>query len=187
MSSPVESWDLIAYRAALRARAARLRMDPRVVVKFDASDLVQETLLRAVKTDHVPPELDTDAKRLGWLAVIQDNALNDRYRADFGPKRNLAGEQAFAQSLADSSIEMPEAVDPAPPVAERVARNELQRQAAAELDKLGERERLVVKLKMEGLTFDEIAARLGLTVGETSAAYYRGLRQLRERMEGQTE
>ena len=44
---PANDWQLERYQALLRLRARQLHFDPRLKRRFDSSDLVQETLLKA--------------------------------------------------------------------------------------------------------------------------------------------
>ena len=84
--SLLDGWDLDQYRAALRRRAGTLRIDPRVQVRFDESDLVQETLMKAVQADQSPCKGTSHDERIAWLFAIQENLLLDKYDEQFAQK-----------------------------------------------------------------------------------------------------
>jgi DNA-directed RNA polymerase specialized sigma24 family protein len=87
----LDGWDLERYRTYLRARARLLWLDRRVRLRFDESDLVQETLLRAAASDE-PCRGQSDAERIAWLERIQDRVLIDKDREHHAEKRDVKRE-----------------------------------------------------------------------------------------------
>src|SRR4051812_11281400 len=78
MTTP-SRWQLERYLPLLRLLARRIDLDRRLRVRFDWSDLVSETLLRAhAKIDQC--EADTEGELVAWLKVILANTLKDRVR-----------------------------------------------------------------------------------------------------------
>ncbi len=188
MPSPLEEWDLEKFRLALRERASRLRHDPRVRVRFDESDLTQETLRNALKARQIPEGLTDDNKKLAWLMAIQDTTLIDLHRKQFAAKRDVRRErdlQSLRKALRDSSIQEAHlAIDPSAPPAEKAEQREDERLTDDAIARLGPPQSDVLRLKKEGRTFEEIGAALGLTPASAAGHYYRGLKKLREQLGG---
>jgi RNA polymerase sigma factor (sigma-70 family) len=186
MASPLDDWDLKRYREILRERASRLRRDPRVQVRFDESDLTNETLLNALKTPQPPEGLTDDEKRLRWLAVIQDNTLIDLYRKQFAAKRDVRREQNFQslqEALRESSIDQARlAVDPSPSPAEQAEQREIERLTDDAIQRLGSPQRDILRLRQQGRTLEEIAQVLGLTLPSVAGHYYRSLKKLKDQL-----
>lgn len=189
MASPLDDWDLERYRAILRERASRLRRDPRIRVRFDESDLTNETLLNAVKVDHLPTELASDERRLAWLAVIQDNTLIDLHRKQFAAKRDVRRErdmQSLQKALRESSInEARLAVDPSASPAEQAQQREIERLTEDAINQLDSPQRDILRLRRQGCTLEEIANALGLTLPSVAGYYYRALKKLKDQLKPQ--
>ena len=165
----LEGWDLDQYRIALRQRAETLKIDPRVQVRFDESDLVQETLMKALKADQAACTGSTHGERIAWLFAIQENLLRDKYDEQFAKKRDprrevdvAAMQRAFVDSTADF-ISQGQAAGPSP--SEDAAQREEHEILAKLLAQLPEEYRKVLLLRQEGLTVTEIAGQLGVTDG----------------------
>ncbi|MEN3338153.1 MAG: polymerase sigma-70 factor, subfamily [Acidobacteriota bacterium] len=128
------------------------------VSRPDVEDLVQDVFLQAMK------QLSSlrDARAFGgWLAAIARNLTTDHLRRT--PR----------------VAEMPE---------DLAVASEEQTEARAVLDVIrtlpaAYRETLVLRL-VEGMTGPEISARTGLTPASVRVNLHRGMRQLRERLEG---
>src|SRR5713226_5208632 len=86
--APANDWQLERYRPLLRLRARQLHLDPRLKRRFDSSDLVQETLLKAHKNLH-QFRGTTEAELVKWLQEILANALADQVRKATTGKRNV--------------------------------------------------------------------------------------------------
>src|SRR5260370_29991824 len=95
----LDGWDLNRYRAYLRSGTRLLWLDRRVRVRFDESDLVQETLLRAAASAE-PVRGKTDRERINWLERIQDRVLIDKDREHHADKRDVSREKDLARALA---------------------------------------------------------------------------------------
>src|SRR5262245_31396195 len=76
---------------------ARLHLSPRLRSKLDASDVVQETLLKA-SAHRVQFRGQADGELAAWLRQILVNTLADALRAFGGPKRDAALEASLDQS-----------------------------------------------------------------------------------------
>src|SRR5262249_13692959 len=98
-NGPVQA--LERFRDYLRL-LARLQLDPRLQSKLDASDLVQQTLLKAHESlDQFRGK--TAAEQAAWLRQILARTLANAFR-DFGrAKRDVALERSLEASLWESS------------------------------------------------------------------------------------
>lgn len=141
----------------------------------EARDLCQEAFLKAYRGLKA---FKGEARFSSWLYQIALNLCRDRMRRRRGrvlvSLDEVEGEGASAQAGAGpSALELVEARDMA-------------RRVAAAVAALPDDQREVVVLKeYQGLTFLEIAETLGLPTSTVKTRLYRGLVQLRERLEQQ--
>jgi RNA polymerase sigma-70 factor (ECF subfamily) len=101
MAVPGE-WHPERYRDLLCVLARQIQMGPRLRRRFDASDLAQETLLKATRNLE-QFRGGTEAEFVKWLQEIMQNALADAIRQARAQKRDVAQEQAPAAVVNDSS------------------------------------------------------------------------------------
>jgi RNA polymerase sigma-70 factor (ECF subfamily) len=172
--------DLEPYRPYLRL-LARLHLDPRLAGKLDASDLVQQTFLRACaafeKLRNPEP-----AVVAAWLRRILARTLADAVRDFERARRDLARERSLEAALdySASALESWLAADQSSPSL-RAARNEQLLRLAEALDTLPEGVREAVLLKhCQGWTLNRIAAHLNRSPAAVASLLRRGLRQLRD-------
>ena len=85
--SPDPALDFDRFRPLLRLHARRLQLDPRVKARFDESDVVQETLLRAWQHPEVIG--DTERPVRAWLFTVARNMIIDDRRS--ARHRNVVG------------------------------------------------------------------------------------------------
>ena len=181
MSAP-HTWDYVRYRTALQRNAATLQIDRRVQARFDESDLVQETLVRALESHRSCCQGSTDGKRIAWLLTVQKRLLRDKYAELFAQKRDLRREVSATvgrQPRSDSTVDLiAEPRDPGPsPSAEAARREELARLTRC-LDRLPPKYREVLFLRHEGRTISEITQILGVTVGSVAGLIARATKRL---------
>lgn len=192
MTPPFEEWNLDHCRQVLRRRADRVLRDPGVKMTFDASDLVQETLLKATKAAEegtIPEDLTDERKRLAWLLVVQGNALIDMQRRQNAGKRG-GGQpddlQALQRSLRDSAIDVADvAIDPSSHPEDKADLRERERRTDEAIERLDSPQREILRLrKQHGWTFERIAEELGsgLTPGKVAGHVRRGLKKLEEQL-----
>ena len=173
---------LAGFRDYLRL-LARLQLDERLRGKLDPSDLVQQTLLKAVEAaDQFRGR--TAAEQAAWLRQILAHTLANAIRDFTRAKRDVNLERSLEVSLSQSSsrLEAWIAADQAPPgrIAER---NELLQRLATALAELPEPQREALLLRhCQGMALADIAERLGRTRAAVASLLRRGLQALRERL-----
>ena len=174
-------WHPERYRDLLCVLARQIQMDPRLRRRFDSSDLVQETLLKATQN------LDqfrggTEAELVKWLQGIMENALVDATRKARAQKRDVAQEEAIAVVVKDSSARLQNwLVAPDSSPSQRAEREEQLLRVAAALAKLPEVQRDVVILRDSLDTpIRAIAEQLGRSEKAITGLLLRGRRRLRE-------
>jgi RNA polymerase sigma-70 factor (ECF subfamily) len=148
----------------------------RIVGNHDeARDLSQEAFLKAYRALGA---FKQEARFSSWLYQIAINATRDRLR-----RRRRRNDLSL-----DDVEERAEAVlrDAGPSALDLIESNDLSRVVAAAMAALPEEQREVVILKeYEGLTFPEIAETLDVPLSTVKTRLYRGLGQLRVRLERQ--
>jgi RNA polymerase sigma-70 factor (ECF subfamily) len=178
--APIEDW-LVRFRPWL-ALTARMHIDSHFRGKFDPSDIVQATLMEAWRS---APEFRgrTEAERIAWLRKILAHVLAHEVRRYRGTrKRDLNRELSMERSLAQSSQQMNAAlVSAMTSPSERAAKQEQQVLLAEMLDKLPADYREVIILRnLQGLGHNEVAQRMGRSVGAVRMLWVRALQELRQ-------
>jgi RNA polymerase sigma-70 factor (ECF subfamily) len=174
-------WHPERYRDLLCVLARQIQMDPRLRRRFDASDLVQETLLKA--TQNLEQfHGGTEAELVKWLQGIMHNALADATRKARARKRDVAQEEVLAVVVNDSSARLQNwLVAPDSSPSQRAEREEQLLRLAAALAQLPEDQRDVVILRDSlGTPIRTIAEQLGRSQKAIAGLLVRGRRKLRE-------
>jgi RNA polymerase sigma-70 factor (ECF subfamily) len=170
---------LASYRNYLRL-LARTGLDASLQGKADPSDLVQETLLKAVER-FGQFRGATDAELAGWLRQILARGLADLVRRYHTQARHAGREQSLEQLLQRSSQAMEQVLaveDTSPSSAAR--RRDLGVVLADALAELSEEHREVIVLHhLEGLDWDEVARRMGRSAAAVHKLWTRALTKLR--------
>jgi RNA polymerase sigma-70 factor (ECF subfamily) len=171
---------LARYRDYLRV-LARLHLRERLRGKLDASDIVQQTILHA-HARRAQFRGATEAEWLGWLRAILANTLAAVVREFKTAARDLARERSLEAELEQSAARLERILtaDQPSPSEGAVRCEELLRLARA-LGRLPEDQRRVVELHhLKGLPVAEVAAEIGRTRPAVVGLLFRGLKQLRE-------
>jgi RNA polymerase sigma-70 factor (ECF subfamily) len=165
---------------------ARLHGDKRLQGKFDASDLVQETFLEAHR-DFDQFRGGTEHELAAWLRqILVSNLANlvrhyrGTQRRDVRLERQLAAEMDRSSQVLDRGL-VAAHLSPS----QQVARKE---QAVILADALGAlpadyREAIILR-HLEGLSFPEVADRMGRTVESVKKLWARALARLRGSLGG---
>jgi len=173
------SLSLDRFRGYLRV-LAHMQLRARFQGKFDASDVVQETLLKAHAAlnefrGHEPAEL------AAWLRQILARTLADLGRDLERAKRDIKLERSLEGSLEHSSVRLLGwlASDQPSPSQQAIFNEEAVRlaEALAVLPEL-QREALVLK-HCEGWSLADIGRHLGRSPAAVASLLRRGLKQLR--------
>jgi RNA polymerase sigma-70 factor (ECF subfamily) len=164
---------------------ARAQIGRRLRGKVDAADVVQEVCLEAHR-HFAGFRGDTEGALLGWLRQILGATLSNLVRRYYGTqRRDVRLERELTADLDESSQLLGEglaAPDSSP--SHQASRRE---QAVVLAEALGHlpadyREVLVLR-HLEGLSFPEVAARMGRSVEATKKLWARGLDRLRRALE----
>ena len=177
-----DGWPLESYRDYLLL-LARLHLGPRLQPKLDASDLVQETLLKAHQ-QRQEFRGQTEQEWAAFLRRILVNTLADAGRHFGRDKRDVGREQSLAIDLEQSSARLEAwlAADRSSP-SERVQRQELLLRLGTAMAQLPEDQRIAVTmryLQTPPAPIAEIAAALERSVKAVSGLVARGLTRLRQ-------
>lgn len=129
-----------------------------------AEDVAQETFVRALRQE-------TIASERSWLFAVATNLVRDGARRDARHGERLELLRAEREGEPD---------DPAPM---EVEREEERARARAAVAMLAERDRDALLMKEEGLSYEEIASALGLSVGSVGTTLSRARRRLMEAYE----
>ena len=173
------------HRARLRQMVA-IRMDSRLVSRFDPSDVVQETLIEAMR--QLPDYLrDCPMPFYPWLRQIAWNRLVDLHRRHVVARhRSVAREVRLEPAPEDHSAyrlaNLLLSRDSGPAV--RMLREEVRSRVHTAIANLPPEFREVLILRqLEQLSIGEIAAVLGIAEGTVKSRHFRALAQLRVLLE----
>jgi RNA polymerase sigma-70 factor (ECF subfamily) len=170
------------YRNYLRL-LARIEIGRKLQGKVDASDLVQEAFLDAHR--HFPNFRGTAEPQLvQWLREILAGTLANQVRRYFGTQardpRLEVGLRADLDQSAAGLAAIP--VDPNTSPSQQVVRREQSLIVAEALAELPDDYQAVIVLRhLDGLTFPQVAERMGRTVDSVEKLWIRALTQLRKR------
>jgi RNA polymerase sigma-70 factor (ECF subfamily) len=163
-----------------------VQIGQRLQGKVDASDLVQETFLEAHR-NFARFRGAGEAQFVSWLRQILAAKLADLLRRYLGTRgRDVRLEREIGDALDRSSALLQGGlVAPSSSPSQQAARRE---QAVLLADALGQlpddyREALVLR-HLEGLTFPEVARRMGRSLDSVEKLWLRGLARLRQLLGG---
>ncbi len=176
--------ELEQYRSWL-GLLARLQVEPRFRAKFDASDIVQQTLMEAVR-DWPGFRGETEAELAAWLRQILAHVLLHEMRRYGGVQRRDVGrEVSLEEAIAESSRRLGEALEaPGSSPSQRAGRHELELRLADALARLpADYAEIILLRNVEGLPHEEVARRMGRGVGAVRMLWVRALARLRQELD----
>jgi RNA polymerase sigma-70 factor (ECF subfamily) len=165
---------------------ARMQIGQRLQGKVDATDVVQETFLHAVR-DVAQFQGSSDRELAGWLRQILAARLADLVRRYCGTQcRDVRLEQALRVELDHSSQLLERGlVAPLSSPSQQAARHEQAAWLARALEQLPEDYREVLVLHhLEECAFPEVARRMGRSVEAVKKLWARALARLRRSVGG---
>jgi RNA polymerase sigma-70 factor, ECF subfamily len=162
----------------LRERLARMvgfRLDPRLVGRIDAEDVLQDTFLEAKK--RLQAFRDDDKPFLVWVRLITQQTMIDLHRKHLGAKMRSAGREVHAPTSGTmSGFFVGHITSPSGAVMREELRQKIE-QALASMDEI-DREVLLLR-HFEELSNKEAAAVLGIQENAASNRYVRALGRLK--------
>ena len=185
----IKHGDHDAFSALFEKHRSRLavlihyRLSPELRRFYEVDDILQETFLEAIR-DFDQFTYQAAGSFMSWLACLSDHVMADLARSRGRQKRRAAEILRFRS---ESNPSGPEPVDSRTP--SRVfAEEEGLQGLLAKLNALPENYRQAILLmKVEGLTTQEAAARLGKSNESTSLLLHRALKRFRALQEPQGE
>ncbi len=186
--SPLPGDALERYRPLLRLQLRQLQLDPRLRQRFDESDLIQETMLRAHQyRDRFRDE--GEAALVRWLGEILANVLTDAVRRERAQKRDVNLELSLQAAVAQSSVRLERflASEQSSPSQQAERNEELLRLAAAVEQLPDDQREVIVRRDLGGATLEEIARQMGRTEKSVAGLLLRGRRRLRELLQASQE
>lgn len=166
------------FRPYLRVLAERA-MDGRLAGRIDASDVVQQTYLSAVRKFDEFTGDDADALA-GWLQLIHERNLIDTARKHIQADMRSVDREATVVEL--DPIEDVELTSPS----QRLMRGENAVRLARALIHLPDDQCQAVRLRhLDGWSLEDIAQRMKRSKRAVAGLLHRGMENLRERLSGQ--
>ena len=169
---------LASYRDRLKSMV-KVHMDNRLARRFDASDVVQDSLFRAAQ------RLDQFEKAkvpfYVWLRQIAHDRLSELYeRHVHTQKRSVLREQAWGLSQDSISRLAVRLVDADGAVVDQAIQREMQQRLRLALKELPQQQREIVVMRyLEQMTVAEIAAACDLSEGAVKMRQLRTIENLR--------
>jgi RNA polymerase sigma-70 factor (ECF subfamily) len=167
---------------------ARVQISRRLQGKVDAADVVQEAFLGACR-DFSQFRGSTEQEFLGWLRQVLASVLANLVRHYQGTqRRDVRLERQLAVELEQSSHVLDRnLVSPQSSPSQQAARREQSLLLADALGRLPEEWReLLILRHLEGLSFPEVARRMGRTLDAVKKLWPRALAGLRRLLEGES-
>ncbi len=159
---------------------AEVHLDPRLVRKLDASDVVQQTLLEAYE-QRGQFRGQTEAELAAWLRQILAHNLADALRGFRRAKRDVARERSLEDAVDHSSARLEAwlAAEQSSP-SQRAEKHEQAIRLASALAELPDAQREALILQhWHGQTLDEIGRQLDRSRAAVAGLLKRGLKRLR--------
>jgi len=172
------------YRNYLNVLATT-QLDQRLRRRMSTSDLVQETMMAAHR-DFAQFRGGSEGELLAWLRQILSHCLSHAVEKNFrAQKRDMRREVAIeqvARKLDDSAAQMSNLfADKAATPSQVVVQRELAAELSDQLNKLKPSYRdVIVYRNLQGLSFDEIADRMGIKSGAARMLWTRAIAKFKE-------
>ncbi len=183
-SQPSEQ-DLLKYRDYLRM-LAYTQFKPELRRKIDPSDVVQQTMIEAVR-DWDRHRGANDLERRAWLRKMLANNLLDLLREFRRDKRDMSREQSMDESVRETSQRLRDMIagDTSTP-SMIVSKNEDSQRLAELLAELPDQQRDAITMhRWQGMTLNEIGEKMGKSQQAVAGLIFRGMQTLRKNFVGE--
>ena len=174
----------VKYQPWLRLQA-RLQIDAHFRGKFDESDIAQQTMIEAWRSQS-NFRGGSEPERIAWLRQILARVLGHEIRRYRGTKkRDIAKERSLEQSMAESSRMLGQMVPARGPTPSQVIQqHEEEARLAAVLERLPEEYReVIIRRNMQLESHKQIAKALDKSVPAVRMLWVRALKRLKLEME----
>ena len=156
----------------------RTRLDPRIHPRVDASDVVQDTYLRAVNSlenylanPNIHPVI--------WLRLLGKHLVAETHRRHFRAKRTPQMEYHASGSSLDRTVQL--LADSMQSVHTQVAHQEIVSRVKSMFETMNEHDREVLEMRhTDEMSIAEIAATLCISLEAAKKRYQRALARFRE-------
>ena len=170
----------LRYQPWLRLQA-RLQLDTHLQRKFDESDIAQQTLIEAWKSQSDFRGV-SEGERLAWLRRILSRVLGHELRRYRGTqKRDVFREHYLEQSIGQNSQILGNLLqDNQSSPSQIAARHETETELAAALENLPEEYReVIVRRNLQSQSHEQIAQDLGKSTAAVRMLWVRALKRLK--------
>jgi RNA polymerase sigma-70 factor (ECF subfamily) len=159
-------------------------MSARLQVKLDASDVVQQAILKAHEKKHQFRGRSA-AEYVGWLRQILANELAAAMRKYETEARSLAREASLQNDLDDSAARLESwlQADQSSPSARLVRQEQVLRLAEVLAELPAEQRRALELHHCQGVPLAEVSRLLGRSQEAVAGLLYRGLKKLRQQLD----
>jgi RNA polymerase sigma-70 factor, ECF subfamily len=170
------------YRSFLLL-TAKAEIGPKLAVRCDASDVVQQTMTEAFQA-YKSFKGTTEPEFSAWIKCIHRRNIADLIRTRGSPESHrLDGRRHWNDSEASASFCWNEPAANQSTPSQRLIKGEKALRLAGILQSLPEMQREAVRLRhLEGWPVEKIARELDRSLAATAGLIKRGLQALRERM-----
>lgn len=164
---------------------ARRQLDSAVQVRVDASDVVQQTCLEAIR-DLEAFRGQSEPELIAWIMrILRNNVAQSIQYHVVAKKRSIRKEQTSPDDSQGPLVARLPAHHSSP--SQRLMRGELAVQLARQLASLTDEQQEAIRLRyVEGLPLTDIARRMQRSESAAAGLLKRGLRVLRSRLNKQT-
>lgn len=169
-------------RPSIRAMIAS-RIHGKLLSRLDASDVVQETFIRASRSLEAYLENPTIHPTI-WLRTLSKQVLAETVRRQYRLKRSPLMEEADPNGCVMVSF----LADSLESVGQTLQRAELVNQVQILLKEISDTDRELLEMRhADGFSFQEIADLLEINLAAAKKRYYRALDRFRNRVEADPE
>ena len=163
---------------------AQTQISPKLKIRVDPSDIVQETFLDAHR-DFAGFKGETEAELIAWLRKILVRNICDQAKRHGAQRRDMRREQSLEAAINQSSIRLAQAFgdDMATPSKQAIRREQavLVADAIAQLPEI--QQKVITMRQIHRVPFDEIGAKLDKSSAAVRMIWLRSLESLKKKID----